>query len=93
MLAIAVRVANQIRSNRYSVSCGSYVLGTGDGKVFVLNEQGVTTPKLVENNTQHLVGLYAADTKDGKRVRCPAAEQILGDLLEHFSQMGMEVCS
>lgn len=91
MLAIATKVANRIRANRHAVNCGSYLLGMADGRVFVLKEQGLTTPTIVESNSRHLVGLYAANTKDGRRVQCPAPEQILGDLLEHFASLGVAV--
>lgn len=84
MLTIATKVANRIRGNRHAVNCGSFVIGTEDGRVFVLSEQGVTTPALVEQNLSGLVGLYAANTRDGKRVQCPTVEQINGDLRHHF---------
>jgi len=88
MLAIATMVANRISSNRHATNCGSYVLANEAGKVFVLKEQSVTTPALVESNPRHLVGLYAANTKDLKRVRCPAPDRILIDLMQHFADLG-----
>ena len=91
MTLIADAVAKRIRTNRRAVNCGSYVLASEEGKVFVLKEQAVTTPALIAAHAPWLVGLYAANTRDNRRVKCPSADQVLDDLRAHFADIGQAV--
>ena len=85
---IAELVVERIRRYRYATNAGSFVLATNEGRVFVLKEHGPTTAALIDAHPADLVGLYAANSRDGRRGRCPDADRILGDLLDHFSQQG-----
>ena len=88
LAAVAALVVVRIRHNRYATNAGSFVLATNEGRVFVLKEHGPTTAALIDAHPADLVGLYAANSRDGRRGRCPDADRILGDLLDHFSQQG-----
>jgi hypothetical protein len=86
---IATAAANRIKANRYDRQVGSYLFGDRDGRVFVLSEQSICVGPMLKDSPSSFVGLYAASTRDGKRPKCPSAEQIFEDLRQHFVDVGL----
>ena len=86
MPTLAAKIADRIRGNRHAANCGSFVLASRDGAVYVLADQRVATARMVAANPSWLVGFYAGDTASAARVRCPSAEEIAEDLVAHFAE-------
>lgn len=91
MTALAETIAKRIFVNRKSAKCGSWLLGTKDGRVFVLRENDVTTPSLLARHGSWVIGRYAADQASGCRVRTPKPDELREDLVDHFAAMGLAV--
>lgn len=84
----AQRVIERIWRIRRDENCGSYVLANGRGEVHVLSEAGLSTAGIIRRNGEDIVGLYAADTRQGRNPVIPPVEQMLGDLRERLIESG-----
>jgi hypothetical protein len=91
MTALAETIAKRIFVNRKSAKCGSWLLGTKDGRVFVLRENDLATPNLLRQHNGAVIGRYAADQSSGCRVRTPKPEEVREDLVDHFAALGLAV--
>lgn len=87
LMPLATLIAERIKSNRHGSCCGSFVMGAPNGQLTV-RKDSTTAKALLEQHPTWLVGLYAGDTRDGRRAKCPNAAQILGDLRQHFVDIG-----
>lgn len=86
---LAATIAKRIFVNRKNWGCGSWLLGTRDGRVFVLKETDTTTPALLQQHAGEIIGRYAANTASGSRVHCPKPDEVLEDLAAHFAEIGV----
>ncbi|MGO1069307.1 hypothetical protein [Lysobacter sp. CA199] len=86
MTDLAAKIADRIRNNRHDARCGSYLLASEAGQVYVLREQGVSVTRMVQERAAWLVGFYAGDTVE-RRVRCPSSDEIADDLAQHFDDL------
>ncbi len=84
ILVIADAVAKRVVMNREVYAVGSYVFADRAGVIRVVKESP-KAERIIRDEPQCLVGLYAADTKERRRVVLPDAGQILDDLSEHFA--------
>lgn len=84
ILEISDDIAKRIRKNRDVYQVGSYVFADREGEILVVKE-GTHADRILRANPWQCVGLYAADTKERRRVTFPDAGQIVGDLSEHFA--------
>lgn len=91
MTALAETITKRMFVNRKSAKCGSWLLGTDDGRVFVLRETDLATPILLRQHQNAVIGRYAADQSSGCRVRTPRPEEIREDLVDHFAAIGLAV--
>lgn len=82
--AVAVVIADRIRGNRHALECGSFVLVDVAGRAYVLSEGALTTRRIVDERADQLVGLYAADHRNGTPGLIPKPARILEDLNEHL---------
>jgi len=80
MTNLANSILRRIRKNRHTTGAGSYVLGDQDGRVYVVAEGNSTGMGFVNRHEGWTIGRYCA----GLRGALPLAEQLVGDLQEHF---------
>lgn len=84
MLEISDDIAKRIRKNRDVYQIGSYVFADREGEILVVKE-GTQADRITRAHPEQFVGLYAADTKERRRVSFPDAGHIYDDLSEHFA--------
>lgn len=80
MTILAKSILRRMRKNRHTTGAGSYLLGDEENRVYVVAEGNSTGMGFVTRNEAWLIGRYAA----GLRGAFPMAEQLIGDLQEHF---------
>lgn len=84
----AQQIVDRIWRIRRDENCGSYVLANEQGEVHVLSEAGLSTAGIIRRNGEDIVGLYAADTRQGRNPVIPPVEQMVGDLRERLIESG-----
>jgi len=80
MTVLALSILRRMRKNRHTTGAGSYLLGDESKQVYVVAEGNSTGMGFVNRNEAWTVGRYCA----GLRGEFPMAEQLIGDLQEHF---------
>jgi len=80
MYPLAMFILRRMRKNRHSTSAGSYLMGDEQGQVYVVAEGSSTGMGFVNRHEAWHIGRYAA----GIRGALPMAEQLIGDMQEHF---------
>lgn len=76
--ALIAIILQRMRNQRHKTGAGSYVLGDPQGWIYVLAEGESTTAAVLRGREDWLVGLYSVP---------PSAEQMLGDLQEHYAHL------
>lgn len=85
MTNLVKSILRRMRKNRHNTGAGSYLLGDEAGRVYVVAEGGSTGMNFINRHESWHIGRYAA----GLRGAFPVAEQLIGDLQEHFKGLVM----
>lgn len=81
---LAVRLLARVRDTRSSQGEGSMVFGDPEHRLFVVRIGSAAGTQMLKEHAGWLLGLYGANTSDGKRVCFPLVEQVADDIRAHY---------